>query len=337
MVIIGILAGCKDDDDDDNIVISEIAVPAYSYEAHTEKNNYGKELESYVKDGTGELLTKYVYTYDDKDRNTRTDAYDKDGNLIEYYVYTYDDVHEYEIKKAVYYNYDDSIVTQYEATFNSVGNYTEIVDKDGEGNIIARQTSTYDSTGEHFILETFYDEEDDFVKSYEAVYDSNWIEIQEKYTAIRVKDDVTTTDVNEEEKVELTYNFYYNAKGEEYMQTFTNADGNLSEMRLYEYNENSSLTKESFFIGDEIQSKDVFRYDDDEREAEILNYNYNYVNPLQARYLYFYSSTDDYDIYKYDLYLWTSETKSAVNSKRAIAELKNEKLKKGIKINSKIK
>lgn len=323
--------GCKDNDDNDDDIVSKIKAPAYTYEEHNvylEEHDEEKALEAVIKNSTGNIETRYEYIYDNKDRNIRTNAYDKDDKLIEYYVYEYDTVHERKIKKGIYYNGDDEIVEQYETAYNSAGNYTETIYKDGDGNIISSQTSTYDPSGEYFILESYYDKDGLLVNSYEAVYDGNWIELSEKYTAVRVQDDPATTDINEEVKIELSYNFFYNVNGLMYMQTFLDEEKNLSEMRLFEYNENGSTVKESFLIGDKIQTKEICSYDEKERYTEVLNYNYNYEVPLQAKYVFFYDTTPEYDIYKYDLYI---EENTTIANKREIKDnffKKNNKFKK---------
>ena len=327
-----LISGCFTENKNDEEIEEEYEVvlesPSYIYEDYSiylEDYDEVKLSKAFLYNSVGEIEQKFVYEYDNLERNTKTDVYDKDDNLIEYYIYEYDLVHERNIKSGKYYDNEDNIVAQYETIFNDVGEYTEILDKDNEGNIIGRQTCTYDDSGDNFLIESYFDGEENLLRSYEATYDEDGFEVSEHYISMRG-----------DEEVEFDYNFYYNDFGDMYLQTYLDDDSDLSEIRLYDYDnffdENdefdfSEMVEESFLIGSNIQTKSNYFYNFDGEYTEIINYNFNYDNSVNSRYVFTYSYEDEYDIYKYELYLPDMMLPNNVINKKSTNKNKHNKFK----------
>ncbi len=172
----------------------------------------------------GDMLYKYIYSFNEKGNLIETNSYDPDGNLDGKYTYTND---------------------------NLKGTKIEMISYNPDGSSDEKCTYNYDSKG-NLILEIWYDAEGSISKKYGYKYDDKGNEIAmnryDAHDSLLCKDSYKYDDKGE--KIEWNH-----------FNLSPPTDGSLSKKVIFKYDDNGNINVENIFLSDGNFENYTYKYD----------------------------------------------------------------------------
>ena len=185
----------------------------------------------------GDMLYKYIYSFNETGNIIETNSYDPEGNLDGKYVYTYDN-NKGNKTEMISYNPDGSSDEKCTYNYDSKGNMIKEIWYNSEGGISKQYGYKYDDKGNKIAMNR-YDSRDSLICKDSYKYDDNGKKIEWNHYNLS-----PPTDGSLSKKVIIKYD----EKGNINVQNIYLADGNFECYSYkYEYKKKGNWKKETIY------------------------------------------------------------------------------------------